>query len=189
MELKLKDNLHAGLTLKKEIVETVLSLMGPMINYTKADIEFYTMLGFVINIEKDNIVIELLNKETNIKTIVSESVEPFFNEVLKENEELKSFYNIILLDIEGYYHREVKNRRTVGGQINYLLESLGELTEDDIMTIISQVQKGIMDNLVKAKPDKKVKEETLTKETVEKDLENLKMKAMIEKFQRENITK
>ena len=88
-----------------------------------------------------------------------------------------------------YMKREAANRVSIAGVIYDLLEELGNMPiEDLVKNITSIISSGIFNSLNSSEAkevEPKQTDEEMKQEVLE-DIDNLKMKALIEKFTREN---
>lgn len=188
MDLKLKENvnIHSPVFKKKVITET-LELFGDKHNYVDNDIEFYTMITFTNNLVENNLVIESLYNVDDIEEKVSTMVEPLFQtEVLEKPERLEVFYNIVT-QITKYMDREVNIHMTLAGLLNDFITQLGTMNIDDIVDIVTKaidksmgkkLKKQIKKNEEIQKKDEDIKTNAL------KDIENEKMRVLMEQFTR-----
>ena len=193
MEYKIKENVNVNsLTFKKKVLEETIDLMGVIRNYTHSDLEFNLMLGFLDNLIDGNSLLEALAHSTGLIAEIESKVEPLFNEVVVKNEEYYKVYNSLYNEMKDYAEREVTNNHNITGLLYTLIDELGSLTQEEMMTTINQVVLWAANKFVPTqqaqKPQpKKEKEKT---EVMPTEIQDKKMLELIEKFKNQgNITK
>jgi hypothetical protein len=193
MEYKIKENVNVNsLTFKKKVLEETIDLMGVIRNYTHSDLEFNLMLGFLDNLIDGNSLLEALAHSTGLIAEIESKVEPLFNEVVVKNEEYYKVYNSLYNEMKDYAEREVANNHNITGLLYTLMDELGSLTQEEMMTAINQVVLWAANKFVPTqqaqKPQpKKEKEKT---EVMPTEIQDKKMLELIEKFKNQgNITK
>lgn len=190
MEIKLKEQVNVNsLTFKKRVIEEAIELLGRKRNYIDNDIDFVVMITFVNGLAENNVVIESLYDEANLETKISTEIEPLFEKEVLNKEDRLAVYKDIVSQMKEYMKREAANRVSIAGVIYDLLEELGNMPiEDLVKNITSIISSGIFNSLnsseAKEVEPKRTDEEI--KQEVLEDIDNLKMKALIEKFTREN---
>lgn len=194
MEIKFKENVNVGsFTFKKAVEENVISMIELTNKYLHNDICFYTMIAFLNNLCEDNSIIDLLSSEDKTLDNIENEIEPLFKEKIINNEEYLKTFNEIVDDLSNYYHEDVLNKRTITGLLYSVAGILSEFSEADLTSMVKTMQTAIEQGAnklninipeVKAKMKQAVEGETLTEEEVKKDIENLKMKALVEKYTR-----
>jgi len=187
MEIKMKENVNVNsFTFKKKVIEEALELLGRKRNYMVNDLKFIVMITFTNNLVENNLIIESLYNVDDIETKMSSIVEPLFEkEVLKQQERLDSF-NEIVDELIDYMEREVEMRLTISGFLYDFAEDLGGLSMDDLMKLINQAMDkvGLSSSKINKKEKPKKTDEEIKADAL-KDIENAKMKALIEKYARE----
>lgn len=194
MEIKFKENVNVeSFTFKKAVEENVISMIELNNKYLHNDICFYTMIAFLNNLCEDNTIIDLLSAEDKTLDNIENEIEPLFKEKIINNEEYLKAFNEIVNDLSDYYYEDVLNKRTIGGLLYSIAGTLSEFSEADLAGMVKAMKEAIeqgADKLninipeIKAKMKQAVDGETLTEEGVKKDIENLKMKALVEKYTR-----
>lgn len=194
MEIKFKENVNVeSFTFKKAVEENVISMIELNNKYLHNDICFYTMIAFLNNLCEDNTIIDLLSAEDKTLDNIENEIEPLFKEKIINNEEYLKAFNEIVNDLSDYYYEDVLNKRTIGGLLYSIAGTLSEFSEADLAGMVKAMKEAIeqgADKLninipeIKAKMKQAVDDETLTEEGVKKDIENLKMKALVEKYTR-----
>lgn len=190
MEIKLKEQVNVNsLTFKKRVIEEAIELLGRKRNYIDNDIDFVVMITFVNGLAENNVVIESLYDEANLETKISTEIEPLFEKEVLNKEDRLAVYKDIVSQMKEYMKREAANRVSIAGVIYDLLEELGNMPiEDLIKNITSIISSGIFNSLNSSEAkevEPKQTDEEIKQEVLE-DIDNLKMKALIEKFTREN---
>ena len=190
MEIKLKEQVNVNsLTFKKRVIEEAIELLGRKRNYIDNDIDFVVMITFVNGLAENNVVIESLYDEANLETKISTEIEPLFEKEVLNKEDRLAVYKDIVNQMKEYMKREAANRVSIAGVIYDLLEELGNMPiEDLVKNITSIISSGIFNSLNSSEPkevEPKQTDEEIKQEVLE-DIDNLKMKALIEKFTREN---
>ena len=190
MEIKLKEQVNVNsLTFKKRVIEEAIELLGRKRNYIDNDIDFVVMITFVNGLAENNVVIESLYDEANLETKISTEIEPLFEKEVLNKEDRLTVYKDIVSQMKEYMKREAANRVSIAGVIYDLLEELGNMPiEDLVKNITSIISSGIFNSLNSSEAkevEPKQTDEEIKQEVLE-DIDNLKMKALIEKFTREN---
>ena len=190
MEIKLKEQVNVNsLTFKKRVIEEAIELLGRKRNYIDNDIDFVVMITFVNGLAENNVVIESLYDEANLETKISTEIEPLFEKEVLNKEDRLAVYKDIVSQMKEYMKREAANRVSIAGAIYDLLEELGNMPiEDLVKNITSIISSGIFNSLNSSEAkevEPKQTDEEIKQEVLE-DIDNLKMKALIEKFTREN---
>ena len=190
MEIKLKEQVNVkSLTFKKRVIEEAIELLGRKRNYIDNDIDFVVMITFVNGLAENNVVIESLYDEANLETKISTEIEPLFEKEVLNKEDRLAVYKDIVSQMKEYMKREAANRVSIAGVIYDLLEELGNMPiEDLVKNITSIISSGIFNSLNSSEAkevEPKQTDEEIKQEVLE-DIDNLKMKALIEKFTREN---
>lgn len=190
MEIKLKEQVNVNsLTFKKRVIEEAIELLGRKRNYIDNDIDFVVMITFVNGLAENNVVIESLYDEANLETKISTEIEPLFEKEVLNKEDRLAVYKDIVNQMKEYMKREAANRVSIAGVIYDLLEELGNMPiEDLVKNITSIISSGIFNSLNSSEAkevEPKQTDEEIKHEVLE-DIDNLKMKALIEKFTREN---
>ena len=190
MEIKLKEQVNVNsLTFKKRVIEEAIELLGRKRNYIDNDIDFVVMITFVNGLAENNVVIESLYDEANLETKISTEIEPLFEKEVLNKEDRLAVYKDIVSQMKEYMKREAANRVSIAGVIYDLLEELGNMPiEDLVKNITSIISSGMFNSLNSAEAkevEPKQTDEEIKQEVLE-DIDNLKMKALIEKFTREN---
>lgn len=190
MEIKLKEQVNVNsLTFKKRVIEEAIELLGRKRNYIDNDIDFVVMITFVNGLVENNVIIESLYDEANLETKISTEIEPLFEEEVLNKEDRLAVYKDIVSQMKEYMKREAANRVSIAGVIYDLLEELGNMPiEDLVKNITSIISSGIFNSLnsFEAKETEPKQTDEEIKQEVLEDIDNLKMKALIEKFTREN---
>lgn len=190
MEIKLKEQVNVNsLTFKKRVIEEAIELLGRKRNYIDNDIDFVVMITFINGLVENNVIIESLYDEANLETKISTEIEPLFEEEVLNKEDRLAVYKDIVSQMKEYMKREAANRVSIAGVIYDLLEELGNMPiEDLVKNITSIISSGIFNSLNSSEAkevEPKQTDEEIKQEVLE-DIDNLKMKALIEKFTREN---
>ena len=190
MEIKLKEQVNVNsLTFKKRVIEEAIELLGRKRNYIDNDIDFVVMITFVNGLAENNVIIESLYDEANLETKISTEIEPLFEKEVLNKEDRLTVYKDIVSQMKEYMKREAANRVSIAGVIYDLLEELGNMPiEDLVKNITSIISSGIFNSLNSSEAkevEPKQTDEEIKQEVLE-DIDNLKMKALIEKFTREN---
>ena len=190
MEIKLKEQVNVNsLTFKKRVIEEAIELLGRKRNYIDNDIDFVVMITFVNGLAENNVVIESLYDEANLETKISTEIKPLFEKEVLNKEDRLAVYKDIVSQMKEYMKREAANRVSIAGVIYDLLEELGNMPiEDLVKNITSIISSGIFNSLNSSEAkevEPKQTDEEIKQEVLE-DIDNLKMKALIEKFTREN---
>ena len=147
------------------------------------------MITFFNGLAENNVVIESLYDEANLETKISTEIEPLFEKEVLNKEDRLAVYKDIVSQMKEYMKREAANRVSIAGVIYDLLEELGNMPiEDLVKNITSIISSGIFNSLNSSEAkevEPKQTDEEIKQEVLE-DIDNLKMKALIEKFTREN---
>ena len=182
MEFKMKEKvMFNSFTFKKRVIEETIELLRNRNNYIDNDIYFTTMICFLNNMVEENLILNTLASEEDLEDKMMAIVEPMFEEYVVKNEEAYDSFEDISYQILEYMDREFVIQQSGAGMLNKIMDTLGSLTMEDITKIMMQVTPLLKQmNPEVAKANEEIKQEA------KQDIENLKMKALIEKFQREN---
>lgn len=185
MEIKMKENVKVDtFTFKKRVIEESLELLGRKRNYVDNDIRFVAMICFLNNMVENNLIIETLHDEEQIENIMIDTVEPLYKEHIKANPNVLTEFDDVVSQLLEYEQREVAMRNTLAGFAYDIIAELGDLSYGDAQNMINQIMTLLQTNIIK--PVSKQKDESI-KQEVQNDIQDLKMKALIEKFQRESV--
>lgn len=194
MEIKFKENVNVeSFTFKKAVEENVLSMIELNNKYLYNDICFYTMIAFLNNLADGDAVIDILSKEDTTLEVIENEIEPLFKEKVLSNEEYNKAFDEIVADLNDYYYEDVLNKRTITGLLYSIAGTLSEFSEADIEGMVKTMQSAIEQAATKMnvalpdidiKPKKKGVDGGLTEEQVKSDIDNLKMKALVEQYTR-----
>lgn len=182
MEFKMKEKvMFNSFTFKKRVIEETIELLRNRNNYIVNDIYFTTMICFLNNMVEENLILNALASEDGLEEKMTEIVEPMYLEYVVKNEEAKDSFEDIVYQIIDFMDREYTIQQSGAGMLSKIMDTLGSLTMEDITKIIMQLAP-----LLKQINPKVEKTNEEIKQEAKQDIENLKMKALIEKFQREN---
>lgn len=184
MGIKMKEKVNTGsFTFKKRVIEETVELLGRKMNYVKNDIYFVTMISFLNNMVENNLIIEALYDEKNLEDKMYEVVEPMYEQYILGDEKTLADFNDVAEQIVAYMEREVALRQHLTGFAYDLIQDLGGLQVDELKQMLTSLL-----NIIGAKEKRPAPKKTDTelKAEVTQDIEDLKMKALIEKFQRES---
>lgn len=188
MDMKIKENVNFNsFTFRKRVIEESLDLIGKKRNYIINDIYFITMIAMVNNIVEDDMIIELLYNEEELENKIYEIVEPIFNSNIMSNEDGKKAFTEISEDIIDYIDRDVYSRTNVVGFLYDIFEGLGDIDVAQLKEGIAKASEFAKNELERASKNAesigKPKDKDIMKEALD-DIENAKMKALIESFTR-----
>ena len=182
MEFKMKEKvMFNSFTFKKRVIEETIELLRNRNNYIVNDIYFTTMICFLNNMVEENLILNTLASEEELEEKMTEIVEPMYLEYVVKNEEARDSFEDIVYQIIDFMDREYTIQQSGAGMLSKIMDTLGSLTMEDITTIMMQLTP-----LLKQMNPEPVKTNEEVKQEAKQDIENLKMKALIEKFQREN---
>lgn len=178
MEFTKKENVNTkSFSFRKRVMANALGLLEGKTNYLVNDIEFTAMLCFVNEMLENNPIVDILYTEENLQEIIQTTIEPLFDEMVLQNEEANESFEDIVIQLINYMDRQVANSGNIMSSINEALEGLKNLTIDDIKNFID-----IVVSAAKVEPNKITP--LVTKQEVTQDIENAKIKAMIDKFKK-----
>lgn len=191
MEIKMKEKVNVqGFTFKKRVIEDSIELLGIRRNYVLNDIKFIVMIAFVNNLVENNLIIEILHDEKELESKMIDIVEPLFaQEIIKEG--YQESFNEIVDDVEDYMFRMYESNNTLAGMLYTIAESFGDTNIEELINIVKKLaEQNLFPNTKSitstSKTDKEVKAQSID------DVENVKMKALMEKYlgktEEENIT-
>ena len=191
MEIKMKEKVNVnGFTFKKRVIEDSIELLGVKRNYVLNDIKFVAMIAFVNNLVENNLIIEILHDEKELESKMLDIVEPLFTQELAKEGYGESF-NEIVDDIEDYMFRMYESNNTLAGMLYTVAESFGDTNIEELISVVKKLaEQNLFPNgksiTATSKVDKEVKAQSID------DVENVKMKALMEKYlgktEEENIT-
>jgi hypothetical protein len=188
MEIKMKEQVNThSFTFKKKVIEEVVELMGRKDNYISNDVYFITMICFLDNMVENNLVIEALYDEADLENKMFEIVEPMFDKYVVSDEEIFADFNDVAEQRIEYMNREVKRRHHVSGFLYDIFRDMESLKIEDAKLLLETLLKSIGPKIENAaKPIPAPKTDAEIHDEVKQDIEDLKMKALIEQFQRES---
>ena len=191
MEIKMKEKVNVnGFTFKKRVIEDSIELLGVKRNYVLNDIKFVAMIAFVNNLVENNLIIEILHDEKELESKMLDIVEPLFTQELVKEGYRESF-NEIVDDIEDYMFRMYESNNTLAGMLYTVAESFGDTNIEELISVVKKLaEQNLFPNAksitATSKVDNEVKAQSID------DVENVKMKALMEKYlgktEEENIT-
>lgn len=188
MKLNIKENIEKDYTFKKKVLDEAIELFGENENYTDTDLEIYLMISFLDNLTEGNQLLMLLSKEDDLLSLLQNDIEPLFKTLVVDDE--KMIYDILLQQYKDFVARKMQNDRSGVVIINRILKDLSQLSVDDIVEKLSPILQNLgietkeIKNKVKSLQKNTMSDEDTLK-AVKDDLENAKMKALIEKYSRE----
>lgn len=184
MELKFKENIDVNsFTFKKRVIEEGMSLLEYKRNYLSNDINFVCMIAFINNLVENDLIIETLSNGDKIEEKMYTIVEPIFKEKVLSNEEYLDSYRIIVQNIKEYLDREHTIHSNIAGVLFDFIDLFGEVDTKALTDTLTMAMSAFEKKAnVKEKP-KKTDEQI--KEDVLKDIDNMKMKALIEKYKKQ----
>lgn len=174
---------------KKEIITTAIDLMGEGDLFTKTDIELTLMLAMVIVLENDYKVMDELNNSDNIEVNIITDIEPAFYETIMNSEEGKTVYHELVQQLIDYYNRKNELGKSLLGNIKTLIDGLSTIDMDTIIKLLPNLKQDFNNKTAELTDDldnnKTVaKDENKDMVNALENIDNLKMKALIEKYQR-----
>ena len=191
MEYKLKENVNVNsLTFRKKVIEETIDLMGGIKNYTKTNIEFNLMLGFLDNVIDGDTLLESLAESTRLLNEIEDKIEPLYQEIIIGNAKNLEVFNSLLQELIDYCDREVESNRRITGLLYTLLDEMGNLSQEEIINLINQTVELAANHFVPKQKAATVKdEETKSIKTAEEiKIENEKILELVNKFaNRKNI--
>ena len=191
MEIKMKEKVNVkGFTFKKRVIEDSIELLGVRRNYVLNDIKFIVMIAFVNNLVENNLIIEILHDEKELESKMLDIVEPLFaQEIIKEG--YQESFNEIVDDVEDYMFRMYESNNTLAGMLYTIAESFGDTNIEELINIVKKLaEQNLFPNTKSITSTSKTDKEAKAQST--DDVENVKMKALMEKYlgktEEENIT-
>ena len=191
MEYKLKENVNVNsLTFRKKVIEETIDLMGGIKNYTKTNIEFNLMLGFLDNVIDGDTLLESLAESTRLLNEIEDKIEPLYQEIIVGNDKNLEVFNNLLQELIDYCDREVESNRRITGLLYTLLDEMGNLSQEEIINLINQTVELAANHFVPKQKAATVKdgEAKPIKTAEEIKIENEKILELVNKFaNRKNI--
>lgn len=185
MEYKLKENVNVNsLTFRKKVIEETIDLMGVIKNYSKTNIEFNLMLGFLDNMIEGDTLLESLAESTRLVNEIEDKIEPLYQEIIVGNAKNLEVFNSLLQELMDYCDREVESNRRITGLLYTILEELGNLSQEDLVNMVNQVVELAANHFVpKQKMATTETKETKPAKTAEEiKIENEKILELVNKF-------
>ena len=179
MELTLKQNINKeSVVLKHKIALETTTLLEGREKLLHTDHMLYTMISFVDNFIEEELL-ELINTdEREFTVIVEDTIEPFFNELMKEEENQALFYEILDY-VDEFKFREENRRTSAIGFLDYLLEIIGSFDWEDLKFFFHHITEKAQDVIEKEEP-----KPVPTRDEFEGA--DAKMKELIQRFQRQS---
>ena len=191
MEIKMKKDVKVNsLIFKKRVIENTIDLLGRKRNYVINDIEFMAMISFVNELVEGNLILESLYEDDKVVEKITNDVEPLFEQEVLNKPENKKIFDNIMEQLIAYYEREVLSRRTVAGVLYDIAGELGNMSLEEIATLLAHVvnaskDSGLLNAVTRDTPVKT--DEQIIEETQNK-IEDVKMRTFIEQFRRAATT-
>lgn len=183
MKLTLKQNINKeSVVLKHKIALETITLLEGREKLLYTDYMLYTMISLVDNFIEEELLALINNDERDFTLIVEESIEPCFNEIIKEEMAEVLFYEILNY-VADFKDTEESRRLSAIGFLDYILEMVGEFEWEDLKYFFNRVAHNAQENLIEIERDKKQTQQPVTRDEFEGADE--KMKALIQKFQRQ----
>jgi hypothetical protein len=180
MEMTVKQNLNTNnIVFKHKIALEAITLLEGRVNLLYTDVMVYTMVSFVDNCIEENLIELINNDEKDFVEIVEFDIEPKFEEIIKD-EQLEALYYEILEYVDTYITQMDYKRNTAIGLINEILDVIMEMDWNDLTFFFQELS-------TKAKKELGKTNEPKVQKVTPDEFEgaDAKMKALIQKFQRE----
>jgi hypothetical protein len=183
MEYKIKENVNVNsLIFRKKVIEETIDLMGGIKNYTKTNIKFNLMLGFLDNVIDGDTLLESLAESTRLINEIEDKIEPLYQKIIADNETNLKLFNELFDELEEYCNREVENNRRMTGFLYTILEELGSITPEEVMNLVNQVVDLAANHFVPKANTKELKKAEPIKTAEEIKIENEKILELVNKF-------
>lgn len=192
MNMTVKQNINSkSLVLKHKIAVGTTALLEGREFLLDSDVELYTMVSLVNNFIEENLM-ELIEADTrNFPEILEDTIEPFFMNILKEYEYENTYYEIVGIVLSFLNEQEMR-RNTLIGLVNHLIDIFGEQGWEDLEFFFTELKNRGSKFLADIAGNLPAPETQETKSVVKRarveEFEGAdeKMKALIQKFQRES---
>lgn len=181
MEMTVRQNLNTNnIVFKHKIALEAITLLEGRTNLLYTDIMVYTMVSFVDNCIEENLI-ELINEDDKEFTAIVElDLEPKFEEIIQDKD-LEALYYEVVNYVDEYIASLEYKRNTAVGLINEILDIIMSMDWDDLQFFFQNVSHKLKDSL--GKTNEKQAPKMVTPDEFEGA--DAKMKALIQKFQRE----
>ena len=170
----------SNISTQKEIITTAIDLMGEGYIFTIPEMELAVMIAMVVVLENDEKVLsysQLSDMFMNNKKI--------YNHVIHQ---LTHANNKRMYDIyKDIYDAQLKANTTVAGLLTNLANSLQTLDLDTVLKVANQIKDNLITKKTEIEKDKEAPVEKTDEEIKQEmidEIDNAKMKALIEKYQR-----
>lgn len=167
-----KDIDFNSIILKHNILLQATNLVMGREGALQTEKELYLILAILDNVCEENVIEECNDDERNLASMIMEDIEPFFNEVMK-NEWCQKLYN----ETKELFLQRCKeiwdNQHSIMGLLDTILMALQNLTEDDKKDILASTAK-----IAEAAFDRRTAEMT-----AKVDETNDKLEAFVKKYQ------
>lgn len=179
MKLTLKQNINKeSVVLKHKIALETITLLEGREKLLYTDCMLYTMISLVDNFIEEELL-ELINTdEREFTTIVEDTIEPFFNELIS-NEEIETLFYEVLHYVDEFKLREETRRTSAIGFMDYLLEIIGSFDWEDLKFFFHHLTEKAQETMIKEE-----KQPVPTRDEFEGA--DAKMKELIQRFQRQS---
>ena len=177
----------SNISTQKEIITTAIDLMGEGYIFTIPEMELAVMIAMVVVLENDKKVLDDLDKSDNIQNTIILDVEPAFNEIIMEDDNGRKIFYKLCDCLRMYYDAQLKANTTVAGLLTNLANSLQTLDLDTVLKVANQIKDNLITNKTEIEKDKEAPVEKTDEEIKQEmidEIDNAKMKALIEKYQR-----
>lgn len=181
MEMTVRQNLNTNnIVFKHKIALEAITLLEGRTNLLYTDIMVYTMVSFIDNCIEENLI-ELINEDDKEFTeIVELDLEPKFEDIVQDKD-LEALYYEVVNYVDEYITNLEYKRNTAVGLINEVLDIIMSMDWEDLQFFFQNVSHKLKDSL--GKTNEKQTPKTVTPDEFEGA--DAKMKALIQKFQRE----
>ena len=177
----------SNISTQKEIITTAIDLMGEGYIFTIPEMELAVMIAMVVVLENDKKVLDDLDKSDNIQNTIILDVEPAFNEIIMEDDNGRKIFYKLCDCLRMYYDAQLKASTTVAGLLTNLANSLQTLDLDTVLKVANQIKDNLITKKTEIEKDKEAPVEKTDEEIKQEmidEIDNAKMKALIEKYQR-----
>ena len=156
--------------------------MGGIKNYSKTNIKFNLMLGFLDNVIDGDTLLESLAESTRLVNEIEDKIEPLYQKIIVNDEANLKLFNELFDELEEYCNREVESNRRMTGFLYTILEELGSITPEEVINLVNQVVELAANHFVPKTNTKELKKAEPAKTAQEIKIENEKILELVNKF-------
>lgn len=193
MEMTVKQNINTkSIVLKHKIAVGATALLEGREFLLESDVELYTMVSLVNNFIEENLLELVEQDERDFPSILEETIEPFFMELMTTYDYENTYYEIVSIVLDYLNTQEIR-QNTMIGLINHLIDVFADQNWEDMEYFFTELKdKGSkyladMANTLNQPKEENKEKKVVTRAKIEEfEGASDNIKELIQKFQRES---